>query len=561
MEIELKSVSESRKKSFRFDFGGYTHRRLPMSSLEHSKTERFSLGDWRAEPSTGLLHRDGQKERLEPRVMSILCLLASEPGRVFSKRELFDGVWGLEIVEDVTLSRCISDLRRALGDDARNPSYIETIPKKGYRLIAGVGEPEAVAESDLEAAGPTHQKSVVLGAALVVLVVVGFLVWQFSTRPDQGSKDGPQLSAYDYYLQGRDHYKKYRRAENEQAIELFRLAVDVDPSFALGHAGLANALALQEGNFGVPGNWAEQAMESAARALELQPDLAEGYKAMAHVLTVQERYGEATEHFRQALEFRPDYREAISGLGLTLYLQGEFIEGLAQIQKAHSLGFEGSNTAQHIGWIYWRLGLYDDAEQWFRRALEFEPHHTGAWKGLAWVDLSRGEIESARQQIGRLLDVHPECVTCLALAGDIELAGGDLDAARSYFQRAFDVRAGTYIYGALRLGQVLGLLGEERAGAILTGAARDAEHFIESGSDELMLPWIIAAVSALRGDPDQAMKQLQVVWEEGFRRWDLDDSAFESMRDDPTYQALLQKNRDSLLEDRARIQELGVDPQ
>ena len=78
--------------------------------------------------------------------MNLLCLLASEPGRVFSKQELFDRVWGLEVVEDVTLSRCISDLRRALGDDARAPRYIETLPKRGYRLIAGL---ESVEEPGL----------------------------------------------------------------------------------------------------------------------------------------------------------------------------------------------------------------------------------------------------------------------------------------------------------------------------------------------------------------------------------------------------------------------------
>ena len=70
----------------------------------------------------------------------------------------------------------------------------------------------------------------------------------------------PPISAYDYYLQGREHYRQYRRVENEQAIELFRKSVEVDPLFALGHAELANALVIQQGNFGVPGNWVAQAI-------------------------------------------------------------------------------------------------------------------------------------------------------------------------------------------------------------------------------------------------------------------------------------------------------------
>ena len=70
--------------------------------------------------------------------MAVLIFLAERPGRVVSREELFDSVWGATFVTDNTLTRTISRLRRVLQDDWQNPRYLETISKSGYRLIASV---------------------------------------------------------------------------------------------------------------------------------------------------------------------------------------------------------------------------------------------------------------------------------------------------------------------------------------------------------------------------------------------------------------------------------------
>src|SRR5262245_22698064 len=70
--------------------------------------------------------------------MDLLVFLANTGGRVVSKEELIDAVWDGRFIADTTLTRAVADLRRALGDDRRSPRYIETIAKRGYRLIAAV---------------------------------------------------------------------------------------------------------------------------------------------------------------------------------------------------------------------------------------------------------------------------------------------------------------------------------------------------------------------------------------------------------------------------------------
>jgi len=98
----------------------------------------FRLGDWRVEPAANLLTRGDEAVRLELKPMEVLTCLTDHAGEVVSKRDLIDEVWHTEFIAENTLTHAIAELRRALGDDARHPIYIETIPKRGYRLLAEV---------------------------------------------------------------------------------------------------------------------------------------------------------------------------------------------------------------------------------------------------------------------------------------------------------------------------------------------------------------------------------------------------------------------------------------
>jgi Transcriptional regulatory protein, C terminal/AAA ATPase domain len=80
--------------------------------------------------------------------MDLLVFLAGSGGRVISRDEVIDAAWQGRFIAETTLTRAIADLRRALGDDQRDPQYIETIPKRGYRLVA----PVAVTDRDAAAA-------------------------------------------------------------------------------------------------------------------------------------------------------------------------------------------------------------------------------------------------------------------------------------------------------------------------------------------------------------------------------------------------------------------------
>ena len=116
-------------------------------SADERVRPRLRIGEWSADPESNELRRGGEALRIEPKAMDVLMLLADRVGRVVSREELFAAVWPGVVVGDEALTQTIIKLRKALGDNSRSPSYIETIAKRGYRLIAPVRQSEAVEAS------------------------------------------------------------------------------------------------------------------------------------------------------------------------------------------------------------------------------------------------------------------------------------------------------------------------------------------------------------------------------------------------------------------------------
>ncbi|HKE56500.1 MAG TPA: winged helix-turn-helix domain-containing protein [Pyrinomonadaceae bacterium] len=98
----------------------------------------FRVGEFYIEPQLNTITRDDKPTRVEPKVMQVLQCLSDTAGEVVLKEQLMRSVWADTIVTDDVLTRAVSELRKAFRDDSKEPRYIQTIPKSGYRLIADV---------------------------------------------------------------------------------------------------------------------------------------------------------------------------------------------------------------------------------------------------------------------------------------------------------------------------------------------------------------------------------------------------------------------------------------
>jgi TolB-like protein/DNA-binding winged helix-turn-helix (wHTH) protein len=147
----------------------------------------IQVGEWLVNPSLDTISRGTETHKLEPRTMRLLLCLASAGGAVVSVDRLLTEVWSGVVVGSASVYQSVSQLRKLLGDVDPNPTYVATVPRKGYRLIAPVRPIEALGptESTPEPAAPSqaaprsHARRIIfVGAALAALTLIGILIWR-----------------------------------------------------------------------------------------------------------------------------------------------------------------------------------------------------------------------------------------------------------------------------------------------------------------------------------------------------------------------------------------------
>lgn len=134
--------------------------------------DQFRVGDWFVDQSAGTLRNGNDVRSLSPRPMQLLTYLADHQGELVSREDLFRNVWTGVVISDDSVYEYIRRIRKALDDDSHRPTYIQNVPRRGYRLIADVSVETATASP------PKGDRAVVVGVASGLgIVVIGWLAW------------------------------------------------------------------------------------------------------------------------------------------------------------------------------------------------------------------------------------------------------------------------------------------------------------------------------------------------------------------------------------------------
>ena len=138
--------------------------------------DAFRLGEWIVHPRLNQISRGGRVAHLRARVMELLVFFAEHPGEVLSKDEILEHVWGAKFVAESSLTTALTEIRQAFEDDARHPWLIETIAKRGYRLIPA---PDTLTAPTVERAHRTVGARLArwaLATSIPCIVVVGVVM-------------------------------------------------------------------------------------------------------------------------------------------------------------------------------------------------------------------------------------------------------------------------------------------------------------------------------------------------------------------------------------------------
>lgn len=399
--------------------------------------DEIQLGDWRVARASGELTGPDGTQRLEPKVADLLFLLAASPGEAVSRERIMEALWPGQVVGDDSLARAVFKLRQALGDDAKAPRYIETLSKRGYRLIAdtvsapSAGMPAHIASAaELRARpGLRRQAWLALCAAALVLVTGAGWLSRHGAAPAGEVGDPRALTT-----QADDFYFQFARGDNESAIELYERVLALQPDDAHALAGLANALvqravrwpdlpnqppvqftrlgdALAHGHLEREpvSRQLVRARLTAERAVAVAPDSAAAHKAVGFVASAQGRFEDALIAYARVLELDPDAWGTLINIGDVLEITGRDQEALPYFERAYAAMERGyaRNPVQIRPWraplgslIAQRHASRGDpsaAEAWYRRVLGHSPLHPESTRGLAQLMRAGGDEAEARR--------------------------------------------------------------------------------------------------------------------------------------------------------------------
>jgi DNA-binding winged helix-turn-helix (wHTH) protein len=290
------------------------------------ESEVYEFGDFRLDARSYRLFRGAERVSLTPKAAEVLIALVRAAGRVVSKEELLDTVWGGAFVEDANLSQSIFLLRKALGEDKNDPRFLLTLPNRGYQFIAAVTETK-----DAYQIGDREYN-------------------RFERRGTANT------AAYESYVRGRFFWNKRTSESLKKAIEHFEASIIEDPNFAQAYAGLADSHQLLADYYAaaLPKGTLQKVKAAATQAHEIDDQLAQAHTSLAYAQAFYDwDWAGADKSFNYALELNPNNATAHQWYADYLGVIGRFDESLAHIERAIELDPDSAAIAAALAGFHY----------------------------------------------------------------------------------------------------------------------------------------------------------------------------------------------------------------
>jgi TolB-like protein/tetratricopeptide (TPR) repeat protein/predicted Ser/Thr protein kinase len=253
---------------------------------------------------------------------------------------------------------------------------------------------------------------------------------------------------YEEYLKGRFEWNKRTRASLELAVDHFRRAVELDPTYAPAHAALAdcfNLLGTVMLGTGSPRDYRPRAAAEAIRALQIDPYSAEAHAALGYVWHYEWRWADAERELRRAVELNPSYSLARIWYANLLMSRSRMKEAIEQVYAARDLDPFSLIVNTNVGWILDRAGRHDDAVAHLKQTIAMDSSYVqGRWR-LASALMSAGRFTEALDHVRRVVVLTDSSPSALAAVATIYGRAGRRDEAREILARLLDRSRHQYV--------------------------------------------------------------------------------------------------------------------
>jgi DNA-binding winged helix-turn-helix (wHTH) protein len=391
----------------------------------------YEFGGFRLVPAERQLQRENESITLPPKAFQALAILVQNHGHAVTKKQLIETLWPDSFVEESNLNHYISIVRKALGDGTNGERYIETLPKFGYRFAGDVRETNGQTESLLvhrhtrtrvvvkeEQLERTVTKTALVGSdkrsstrrrrriaeafvALIVILATILIARGFYLRRVARAERAALMArehtlnhaAYEEYLAGRSQWNKRNAAGLFQSIQHFQKAIEEDPNFSLGYAGLADAYAFDLVHW-------HEAEQLANKALQIEPVLAEPHATLGFIHSFWEwKRKDAEAEFKEAIELNPNYATAHQWYAVHLATTRRLPEAETEMKRALELEPNSPVMNADMGQIFYFDRRYDEAFEACRKALALDPDFFNAHEYLIHIYEAKGLYDDAIQEV------------------------------------------------------------------------------------------------------------------------------------------------------------------
>jgi TolB-like protein/Flp pilus assembly protein TadD len=298
-------------------------------------------------------------------------------------------------------------------------------------------------------------------------------------------------------LRGR-HFWYQRTTESvRKGLEYFEEAVELDPTYAPAHAGIADSCIVDGGRYlGItPHEAYTRARAAAERAVELDENLAEAHTSLAAVMTDYDWDWEgADREYRRAIELNPNYVTAHSWYAEQLSRMGRHDEAVAEARRARELDPLSLASSMIVAWILYFARRYGEAIEQAIRTLEIDPNYATALRILGWAYEETGQFDEAvvvHERAAELSGQQPNFMGQIARAYAL---AGRTDEARGVLDRLIGLSKQTYV-SALDIALIHSALGAKDP------AFEWLEKAHEERADHLPYSKVNPRLDDLRGDP------------------------------------------------------------
>lgn len=406
--------------------------------MQNHPSRIIKFSDLVIAPNEYLVSRDGNAIPLPKLSFELLIFFIEHPNQVYSIEQIASIVWQHTIVSNDTVVQRVTLLRKALGDDAKSPRYIESVRGRGYKLV---GLPEDV-EIPLDEPAQNLFSNMLtkkLAMVMIISVVTLGLVYWFTpiNAPFELPAANQQNKEVDTLIHRAHYYYDIGQSNNlALSVDLYQQALAINPNHPGALTGLSLALSKSVCRYRQNVQRANQAKNLAQKVIAITPQSSEGYNALAYAWDCLGNLELALANYNKAIDLAPSNASSIGSAAYLYAIKGDLLAAYDLSSQVLVLDPQAYMASLQIAHVLSLMKLQEYAKPNFSELFSLYPDNVFVNLAYPTSLYEQGKLANAEASILKSISRGVERADIYVLLGEVTWLLHDKQRALTFFQQA-----------------------------------------------------------------------------------------------------------------------------